>query len=159
MSQATTEFKLPASLVSRTDAARLIRELDILDNNIRAQTIRRQQVDTSYVSPMLMDAAQANGLDLTNDDHRQQLATSLRRLKTKSPIVHIAFAERPQSEFMQQMAAWVRSQLHPGSLIHIGLQPDIVAGCIVRTPSHIYDFSIRHILKAKKPMLLKRIQV
>lgn len=152
-------FLIPASLVGRSDASRLIRELDMLDNEVRTQRIRGQNVEASSASNVLVELAEMNKIDLKDDKHRQLLVDSLRRIKIKSPIIHVTFAEHAHPEFMQQIVAWVRQELHPGALIHVGLQPGIVAGCIVRTPSHIFDFSIQHVLKAKRPILNKYLQV
>jgi F0F1-type ATP synthase delta subunit len=153
------KLAIPASLVTRGDAARLIRELEMLDNEVRAEIIRHQHIDISSASNMLVDVASANKLNLAEQADRLGIIAFLKHLKAKSPIIHITFAEHAHPEFLQQMVTWTREQLHPASLIHVGLQPGIIAGCIVRTPSHIYDFSIQHILKSKKPVLLKYLKV
>ena len=158
MSQAEPALVVPPTLVSRSDASRLVREVEILDDTIRAQMLRGHTADISRVSQILADIAAANKLDLTNEGQRLQLKEAIRTLKSKSPVVHVIFAEEPRPEFMHQLVAWMRDTLHPATLIHVGLQPSIVAGCIVRTPSHIYDFSIQHILKSKKPMLVQALQ-
>jgi F0F1-type ATP synthase delta subunit len=105
----------------------------------------------------MSDIAEANTLDLTSDDHRATLRTQLKLLKARGSVVHMTFAEEPTPEVMVKMVAWIRSNLHPAALVQTGLQPGIVAGCIVRTPSHIYDFSISSVLKSKKPILKKLI--
>jgi F0F1-type ATP synthase delta subunit len=152
-------FVVPKSVVTRADSARLIRELEMLDNDVRADTIRHRNIDVSAASNMLVDLAEAQQFDLADQSHRLKLIEALRYLKAKAPIMHVTFAEHAHPEFLQQIIVWARQELHPLSLIHVGLQPGIVAGCIVRTPSHIYDFSIQHILRTKRPLLLKYLKV
>lgn len=157
MSSVQPTIIVPPSLVGRADIARLIREMESLDATIVAQRIRGLQPDASRVTQVMSDIAEANALDLTNDDHRTTIKTQLKLLKAKGAVVHMTFAEEPTPEIMVKMVAWIRANLHPSALVQTGLQPGIVAGCIVRTPSHIYDFSISSVLSAKKAILRKLI--
>ncbi|HYH74350.1 MAG TPA: hypothetical protein VD735_00155 [Candidatus Saccharimonadales bacterium] len=158
MSNVQATITLPPSLVGSADAARLIRELEALDATITAQEVRKLQVDASRVTQTMADVAAVNALDLTVRDHRVSLKQQLKLLKGKAPIVHVIFAEQPDPTFMAQIVEWARRELHPRSLLHTGLQPGIIAGCIVRTPSHIYDFSIGSVLKAKRDILTRLIK-
>lgn len=158
MSNLQATIILPASLVGTADTARLIRELEALDATITAQEVRKLQIDTSRVTQTMADTAAINSIDLAQRDQRTALKQQLKLLKTKAPIVHVVFAEQPDPTFMAQIVEWSRRELHPRSLLHTGLQPGIIAGCIVRTPSHIYDFSIGSVLKSKKGILTKLIK-
>jgi hypothetical protein len=155
MSHVEATITLPPTLVGASDAARLIRELEALDAAVTAQQLRKLQVDVSRVTQTMADVAAANSLDLAERDHRVSLKQQLKLLKSKAPVVHVVFAEQPDPTFMGQIVEWARKELHPRTLLHTGLQPGIVAGCIVRTPSHIYDFSIASILKGKRDILQK----
>jgi F0F1-type ATP synthase delta subunit len=57
-----------------------------------------------------------------------------------------------------QIVAWLRQNLHPTALVTVGLQPSIVGGCIVRTPDHFYDFSLRRQFKEQLPSLVEDIR-
>jgi hypothetical protein len=157
MSTAVPTINVPPLVVGRADISRVIRELEQLDSTIVAQRIRGLQPDATRVTQAMSDLADLNHLDLTQDDHRTTLKTQLKLLKTKGAVIHMVFAEEPNPEFMSKMVSWIREQLHPSALVQTGLQPGIVAGCIVRTPSHIYDFSISSVLKSKRPILKRLI--
>jgi F0F1-type ATP synthase delta subunit len=157
MSSAQPTIVVPPSLVGRADISRLIRELEALDAVIIAQRIRGLQSDASRVTQVMSDLAEANSFNLIEDDDRTTIKSQLKMLKAKGAVVHMVFAEEPTPDVMVKMVAWIRENLHPSALVQTGLQPGIIAGCIVRTPSHIYDFSIASVLKAKKPILRKLI--
>lgn len=157
MSSAAPTITVPPLVVGRADISRIIRELEQLDSTIVAQRIRGLQPDATRVTQAMADLAELNHLELIKDTDRTTLKQQLKLLKVKGSVVHMVFAEEPNPEFMSKMVTWIRNELHPSALVQTGLQPGIVAGCIVRTPSHIYDFSISSVLKAKKPILKKLI--
>lgn len=150
-------FTVPATIVSRADAAKLGRELEMVENDLHAQAIRKQQMDLSIVSMRLNELAVTNNFDLAKQEDRKTLASRIKQLKDGSPMVHIVFAEEPRPEVLQKFTAWVRANLHPAALMHVGFQPGIVAGCVIRTPSHMYDFSIRAMLDRKKDVLVREL--
>jgi F0F1-type ATP synthase delta subunit len=59
---------------------------------------------------------------------------------------------------MQKIVTWWRENIDPFVLVEIGLQPNIAAGCLVRTSNRQYDFSLRRRLQAKKADLAKYLE-
>jgi F0F1-type ATP synthase delta subunit len=153
------EFILPLSLVGRIEVSRLLRELEKIDNDLSTQTIRgAQNLPTPVVSKVLSDVIQANRIDIVNEAVRKQLVTILRDIKDKAPVLQVTFASSPDPQVIFQIVEWFRANLHPTTLITVGLQPGIVGGCVVRTPDHIYDFSLKRQFRKHIPMLAEEIR-
>lgn len=150
-----TQFGLPPSLIGRTDISRLLREIEQVDNELETQLIRNPEKPLAIpsMSKALVDTTTLNNIDVANNAERKRLLTSLREAKDKAPVVHITFAADPEPATLSQLIVWIRENLHPRALIGVGLQPRIVGGCIVRTPDHIYDFSIRKRFQEQRAVL------
>lgn len=147
---------LPPSLIGRTDILRVLREVEALDQDLSGQAIRNpgQPLTIPTLSQAVAQAVELNKINLSDPDSRQVLVTSLRGAKD-APSVQLTFASEPEPEIVQDLAAWIRTNLHPQALLAIGLQPALVGGVVVRTPDHIYDFSLRGRFKAALPTLVK----
>lgn len=148
-------FLLPGSVMGRQDMARLLRELEKIDNDFETQTLRTpgQPLTIPAMSRTLSEIIAANQVSIEQLEERQQLVKNMRVTKDKAPGVHITFAVDPHPEVVNQIVAWVRANLHPLALVNTGLQPGIIGGCIIRTPDHIYDFSLRNRFKQALPEL------
>lgn len=152
------DFMLPKSLVGRIEVSRLIREIERLDVDLTAQAIRSpQDVHMPSTSQVLSDVLKLNGIDITNVQQRKQLLEVLGKVKDTAPTLHVTFASNPEPDVIQQLVEWFRTQLHPVALISVGLQPNIVGGCVARTPDHIYDFSLRRQFRDNIPILAEEI--
>lgn len=150
-------FQLPATVVSRSDISRLLRALEMIENTLGAEKIRGQQMRLPKSSSVLAQVAEANSYDLLKEGHRKELVARLRQLRSDSPVFHITFAEEPHPDVVEQIVAWVRSNLHQYALVRVGLRSSLLAGCEVRTPSHVYKFGILAFFNSKKDLLRKRI--
>jgi len=153
-------ISLPPSLISNTDVGRLIRELEAVDNEFEQQLVRTpdQPPVVPSLSRSLAALCQQNNLQLADAPTRTELRTKLVSIKDTAPVVHITFATEVEPEILGQLVSWVRERLHPLALITTGLQPAIVGGCIVRTPDHIYDFSLRERFNATKTSFVAAVR-
>lgn len=154
-----TQFGLPPALIGRADVSRLLREIEKVDYELEAQTIRTpgQPLSIPNMSRALVEATTLNNIDITNLQERKRMLESLREAKDKAPNVQITFAVDPAPEIISQIISWIRDNLHPRALVTVGLQPAIVGGCVVRTPDHIYDFSMRKRFKDEQASLIESI--
>ena len=153
------DLKLPLSVVSQVDVARLIRELDSL-NDFFASASRREagsSVTPPRLSRSLNELAHDNQFNLLEQKHREALSDLLNRTLKFSPALHISFAAEPQPKFTDQILVWLRTNIHPQTLLQVGLQPTIAAGCVLRTPNKIFDMSLRSYLKQQEPYLTRLI--
>lgn len=162
MSEQAAPFILPPALIGRADLARLVREVEALDNDLEAQKVRAHSSGSGYHMPTmsrsLSDFLDMNKLDLSDDQARMQAKERLREFKDKAPVVHLTFATDADPEVLQQLVTYFRTEIHPQTLLSIGLQPNLVGGVYVRTPNHVHDFSVRALLKNKRDIMVHEIE-
>jgi F0F1-type ATP synthase delta subunit len=127
------------------EVRRLKRELEALEDFIHQSEVREPGVQARLprVSRLLDALATDNGLQLLQPAHREQLRQFIMYLERSAPSLHISFAADPSSAFTSKMVNWLRANIHPHAMLAVGLQPNIAAGCIVRTTNKVFDFSLR----------------
>jgi len=156
-----SEFKLPASVVSKADISRLVREFEAVDNAMTAKTVRQkvgaEGADAPAMSPQMQSFLDENPVELENTTARSNYVKQLRLLKEKVRVMNMTFAVVADPESLAQLAAWVREAVHPQTVIEAHLQPALVAGVYLRTPNHVFDLSVRNALKAKRADLEKEL--
>lgn len=154
-----TQFGLPPALIGRSDVSRLLREIERVDYELETQEIRTpgQPLSIPNMSRGLTEVITLNNVNVTNITERKRMLESLREAKDRAPNVQITFAVDPAPEITSQIVAWIRQNLHPRALVTVGLQPSIMGGCVVRTPDHIYDFSLRKRFKDERASLIEAI--
>ncbi len=152
-------LKLPNSVVSRFDVARLLRELDGL-NDFFVGAARRQAgapMTPPRLSRTLDQLAKDNHCNLLEEAQRRSLQAALEQLSKQAPQLHISFAADPQPAALDKILVWFRTNIHPQALVQVGLQPNIAAGCVLRTPNKVFDMSLRSRLEQQKPYLAQLI--
>ena len=163
MTQAATaaQFVLPAALIGHADVARLLRELETIDNDLESQKARRTGSPGHYKLPgmshALSEFLELNKIDIANDHVRMDLKARLRKLKDHAPVMHMTFATEADRESVEYIAAWIRKELHPQALITVGLQPSLIAGVYIRTPNHVHDFSVRAHMKDSRTIIVEAL--
>lgn len=147
---------LVPQLVGRTDINRLLRELEALEET----SISRQGTagEPFKVTSLLNQMAVANGYKLLEKSDRRQMVEQLTQIRDQAPLVHISFAAEPSPKVTETLVTWLRSNIHPYMQLQIGLQPSIAAGCVLRTPNKIFDFSLRASFEKQKPYLVELIK-
>lgn len=158
-----TEFVMPPNVVDKVDLARLVREVEDLDNEYTTAEARaKADADTpsrSTPSQQLTDFLHVNELSLDISGHaRTELIEQLRLLKDHAPVVHMTFAVEADRESLGKLATWLRSSVHTQALISVGLQPSLIAGVYLRTPNHVHDLSLRGMLKNGRGALVKELE-
>lgn len=155
------ELKLPLSIVTRQDVARIALEFEAVDGTMQQERIRAGDGSAPHVPVMSKGLTETLGLNdydlLASTDHSDFLH-DLRRLKDDAPIIHLTFASEPEIELQQRLTEWARTNLHPQALVTIGLQPGLIGGVVVRTPNRIFDFSIRQYMKDTRSLLAKDLE-
>lgn len=137
---------LPASVVGKTDLIRLRRELDALENYLHQEALRGtkpEEFKLPKTTRMLDDFAQANGLNLLHRADHERITAILDTLMEKAPVMHLSFSVEPSAAFTAKLTAWFRQNVASDSLIQIGLQPNIPAGCMLRTKNKQFDLTLR----------------
>lgn len=150
---------LPIGVVSPTDVARLVREIDGLDEFFRQAEIRQggQNQEPPRYSRLMDELVTTNELNLLQSDHRGYLVGLLKSLADSAPVMHISFSADPPGPYVQKIVAWLRQQISPVLLVSVGLQPNIGAGCVVRTTNKSFDFSLRKFFDNKHDFFIKKL--
>lgn len=155
------DFILPASVVSKIDVGRLVREFEGLDNALTEKGVRKKakasEKQMPALSPQLQEFLDENPVELENSRARSAYVKQLRALKANVRTMNMTFAVVADPESLQQLSAWVRKSIHPQTVIEAHLQPALVAGMYLRTPNHVFDMSVRNALKAKRGDLEKEL--
>jgi F0F1-type ATP synthase delta subunit len=101
--------------------------------------------------------ARSNKFNLLDKNQRGELNNKLDQVLKSAPLLHISFAIEPSPQVMERILVWLRINIHPQTLVQVGLQPTIAAGCVLRTPNKIFDLSLRTRLKQQEPYLVTLI--
>jgi F0F1-type ATP synthase delta subunit len=146
---------LPIAVVGRVDIGRLQRETEALLNFIQQSAIRQPgtQPKLPKTSRLLDEVIQNNKINILEENDCKQLLKFLQHVYRHAPVIHISFGADPSAMFTQKIVTWLRVEVNPLVLLQIGLQPNIGAGCIVRTTNKYFDFSLRHRFEEKKSVL------
>ncbi|HSH31865.1 MAG TPA: hypothetical protein VK963_04340 [Candidatus Saccharimonadales bacterium] len=152
-------LQLPLAVVSPVDVGRLSRELTALDEFLSQAALRGggQAPALPQTSKLLEELARQNQLDLLVATERRRLTEFLASLTSRTPVLHFSFAADPSPAFLQKIVAWLRREVHPSALVVVGLQPSIAAGCVLRSSSKYFDFSLRQHFIEKRGLLVERI--
>jgi F0F1-type ATP synthase delta subunit len=150
---------LPNSIVSPTDIARLTREIEMLDNYFREQTIRKAGTANTMprVSKLMDQLSSDNQINLLQEQDRVGVLQLLKSLHASAPVLHISFSVDPPGAYVQKIVAWLRKNIDQYVLVTVGLQPNIGAGCVVRTTNKIFDFSLREFFAQKRQSFVDKM--
>ncbi len=153
-------LRLPNTVISPVDISRLLRELNNLDDFF--VSAKNRQAGTGMQLPKLSrqldQLSHDNEINLLDESHRVGLKQTLESIYERAPKIHISFASEPGSKPFEQVLIWLRKNIHPQTLVTIGLQPAIAAGCILRTHNKIFDMGLRASLEQQRPYLARLIK-
>lgn len=159
---ASSDLSLPPSVVSKVDVARLVNDLERVDNELTDAAVRARTgaavAGQPTLSSQLSDFLTLNNLTLDDDRARTDLIARLRTLKDTVPVIHMTFATPADPESLGQLASWLRSSVHTQAVIAVGLQPALIAGVYVRTPNHVQDLSMRGKLEQSHELLVGELE-
>jgi hypothetical protein len=149
---------LPLSIVGPVDLGRLLRELDAVDSQLMEQAIMHADIVVPKLSKLLSDLTQLNKADLANDTHRATLRQALADCRLHAPMIHMSFSADPSVIFIERIMAWLRGNISPVVLLTIGLQPNLGAGCLIRTTNRQFDFSLRANFSQNRALLMSKLK-
>lgn len=150
---------LPPTVVSPADLGRLIRELEQIDNHLLELQLRKAGSDVALpkTSHLMEITLELNKLNLLQNADRLQLKQLLNLAKERAPVVHMSFSADPSPAFLEKVVVWLRREIHPLVLVTVGLQPNMGAGCMIRTTNKQFDLSLRQDFADKHELLLAKI--
>lgn len=148
---------LPVQVVTPSDVGRILRELETVDN-VMLQASLNGKTGTTKLTGLTGQTAHTNKIDMSLPEDRKRLTVFLKQVKQSAPVLHISFSADPQMPFLEKLVAWLRSEIHPLVLVKIGLQPNIGAGCVVRSTNKYFDMSLRKDFEKSKQNLLSVLE-
>lgn len=159
MEHENKKLQLPNNIIGLMDVNRLCREMDSLEDFLHQTTIRQSGTPMSLpkLSKLFDELAATNELNLLQAQDRTQLKTFLDSVHSKAPRLHISFSVDPSPLFLGRLVDYLRSSIHPRVLVQVGLQPNIGAGCVLRSTNKVFDLSLRNDFKKKRDLLLKHV--
>lgn len=152
---------LPVLAVGKVDVGRLLREVQALDNFLRQAAIRQpgtQPAKLPKTSRLLDDLLQTNRINVLHEEERNRLLNFLMEIYAHAPTLHMSFSADPSPLFMQKLMIWLRKEIHPLVLVQVGLQPNMGAGCVVRTTNKYFDFSLRNRFTERRDVLAQHMR-
>lgn len=158
MTSKLNTVRLPAGIIGRADVARTLRELQILDELMAQAALLVDTVPTlPRVSQLTRELADINAFEIALAADRARLIVFLEKIKKSAPVLHMSFASEPSLEATMTIIEWLRLEINSYALLQIGLQPSIVAGCMLRTANKVFDFSMHRRLEDSKSVLRESI--
>ncbi|HWT56115.1 MAG TPA: hypothetical protein VN031_03745 [Candidatus Microsaccharimonas sp.] len=151
---------LPVAVSSPVDLGRLIRELEAIDNALNQNAIRTNQTATALpkMSELLTQTVELNKLNLLQTTDRTLLMQFLVSVRERAPRLHMSFSADPSPQFSEKLTSYLREQIHPLALVTFGLQPNIGAGCVLRTTNKYFDFSLGAALNQKRDVVMQTLR-
>jgi hypothetical protein len=156
----TPRTHLTTLLVSPSDVKRARREVEAVDDFLHQAGLRQggKAVKLPQVSRLVDELVSETGANLLHPADRAQLLKYLSSLVEHAPVLHFSFASEPSAAFMSKLVVWLRTNVHPQVLVHLGLQPSIAAGCIVRTANRQFDFSLTQAFNRQQQLLVEELR-
>lgn len=146
-------ISLPDTIASPLELGKIQRELFALDEFLGAS---KQAGKLPFTSSSLQKIAKEAGLNLLQAEDRTQLINRISFVRRTAPTVQISFASDPSARALRVLVRWFRENGHPNTLITVGVQPNIAGGCIVRTATKEFDFSLQQLFKENRQALAQR---
>lgn len=137
------------------ELGKLQRELFALDDFLNAS--QRTSGKMPHTSTELQSMAKAAKLNLLLPGDRTKLINQFKFVRRTAPTVQISFASEPSKQALRALVRWFRENGHPNTLIAVGIQPNIGGGCVVRTATKSFDFSLQKLFQNTQTDLAKSL--
>jgi hypothetical protein len=153
-------LKLPLLAATKVDIGRLVREIGAISEFLDQAAIRHPgaSVKMPKTSRLMDEMIAVNKLNLLVAADRQRLEAFLKDVREHAPVLHMSFNADPAPLFMSKLMTWLREHIHPFVLLQVGLQPNIGAGCILRTTNKQFDLSLRQHFDRQGSLLLSKLR-
>lgn len=139
------DFTLPSNIATKRDIVKVLHEVENLAEERVQYEIRKEhgaKAALAEPSPQLHDLLSINSLSTQRPD-LLKTKEFLQFLKERAPKVRIVFSSEPEQDVSRRIVEWFRHATGLPVLVYVGVQPTIAGGCLVFTPNHRYDFSLR----------------
>lgn len=143
------KLKLPDSVSSRQDLLAVQQEVRDYARWMAHEAIKRKAGSKHSPEPPATSKATAEllrqwsaGGSVSSRDF-DQLVTSLADYAKSAPSLTITVAAPPTASLKASLVSWCRSNLRADVLVSFEFNATLLGGMVVRTGSHVYDWSLR----------------
>lgn len=145
-------------IVTPLELGKVQRELFALNEFLSAESHGKNSGSSlPYTSPLLSNMIKKSGLNVLKSDERRQFTNQLDFVRRTAPVVRISFASEPTKQALRVLVRWFRENGHPNTLVAPAVSPRIAGGCVVRTSTKTFDFSLQKIFNAATADLAQSI--
>lgn len=158
-SEAATKLTLPVSVSGPVEVGRLARELGEIEDALLQLGIRSggEKMKMPQTSRLMDQVVEQNHFNLLHEKDRHALKDFLVAIHHQAPVLHMSFSADPSPAFLEKLVSWLRKEIHEEVLLTVGLQPNLGAGCILRTTNKQFDLSLRQDFAKKRDLLMSGI--
>lgn len=161
-------LSLPSQLYSTRQLDGLVLEMSQYADFLRSAAITQivangaaptEEPSWSAIVPLVIRAAGIT--DPMSAEDLDNLVLVLKDLQQTAPSCNLTLAAVPNQLHMQRIVTWFRQNIDPNMLISFEVNRAVLGGVVVRAGSHIYDYSWRKQLLAKKdliPEIINRVR-
>jgi len=140
------KIAIPDRLVTRRQLKELRQEVEtILDEAVQG-SIRKEQIGVNFgvkkPSILLQETMVLHDIQL-NIKALQKLKAILEDIDRHAIMLRVVLSSEATPDVSAKIVRWFRSTMKQPVLLRFGIQPAIAGGCIVYTPNHRYDFTLR----------------
>lgn len=154
-----SKLELTVAVTGPIELGRLIREVAEIEESLLQLGLREggEKVKLPQTTRLMDQLVEHNKLNLLHEDDRKRLREFLDQVRVSAPVLHMSFSADPSINFLEELMTWLRREIHPEVLLTVGLQPNLGAGCILRTTNKQFDFSLRQDFIKKRDLLFAGI--
>lgn len=143
-------YRLPEGIYNSSQLRQLHNELT------RLRSLRYPK--NIVFSSNLQDLASANSIKKLNVATVGDILKFIDTTLDESPELTMTLASAPGVDERDELIARLRRLLHPKLLVHFIIRPELLAGCVVRTKTAIFDMSLARALKDNQQKLVMRLK-
>ena len=147
------------AIMTPIELGKILREAFTIDEFLSADSHGiKSGLRMPAMSPALQSIVTAQNINLLQPEHRARFRQQLDFVRRTAPTVQVSFGAEPSRQALRVLVRWFRENGHPNTLIAVGVQPHIAGGCIVRTSTKTFDFSLQQLLQKNRAELAKKLQ-
>lgn len=154
-----SSLRLPLDLYSSEQVGIVLLELRQHLGELRHATVRAkvskkpEAMEMPHFSALLTALLHDSKVKLNDVAKLEEIEAQLEALRQKAPVVHIVLSALPNRTIKRQFTGWLRTNIHPATLMTFATRADIGGGIVLQAGSHIYNFSFKEMLITNKPRI------
>ncbi len=155
-----SNFVLPVFVRTREEVKGLIQEILGIEDFLNKAKVRQAGMKMSLprTTPLLDKVAEANKMNILNNQQRMELAHFLRDVYRQGPQCMVQLSMSENSKLADGVLDWFRKEVDPKTLMYLSSNAKLGGGCIVRIKHRSYDFSLKKRFDDAYPVLQKALR-